>query len=148
MNTLIKLIKLSVLCIFVAAISSCSNRAQSGAGLGAAGGAIIGQAIGRNTGATLIGAAVGTMVGYIVGNEMDKYDSQQLGQVYERGVSGQTTTWRNPDNGYSHSVTPQAAVRSESGICRTAEIDSIIDGRRETTLSTACRDEYGRWELQ
>lgn len=145
------LIKLSVLCFFVAAISSCSNqlnRAQSGAGLGAAGGAVIGQAIGRNTGATLIGAAVGTMVGYIVGNEMDKYDSQQLGQVYERGISGQTTSWRNPDSGYMHRVTPQAAVRTESGVCRTAEIDSTINGRRETTLATACRDEYGRWELQ
>jgi len=136
---------------FLVAIISCSNqlnRAQSGAGLGAAGGAVIGQAIGRNTGATLIGAAVGTMVGYIVGNEMDKYDSQQLGQVYERGISGQATSWRNPDSGNMHNVTPQAAVRTESGICRTAEVDSIIDGRRETTLATACRDEYGRWELQ
>lgn len=145
------LIKFSVLCILLAVMSSCSNqlnRAQSGAGLGAAGGAIIGQAIGRNTGATLIGAAVGTMVGYIVGNEMDKYDNQQLGQVYERGVSGQTTSWRNPDSGYKHSVTPQVAVKTESGICRTAEIDSIIEGRRETTQATACRDEYGRWELQ
>jgi surface antigen len=144
------IIKLSVLG-FLVAIISCSNqlnRAQSGAGLGAAGGAVIGQAIGRNTGATLIGAAVGTMVGYIVGNEMDKYDSQQLGQVYERGISGQATSWRNPDSGYMHNVTPQAAVRTESGICRTAEVDSIIDGRRETTLATACRDEYGRWELQ
>lgn len=116
--------------------------------MGAAGGAIVGQAIGRNTGATLIGAAVGTMVGYIIGNEMDKYDSQQLGMVYERGISGETTSWKNPDSGHMHNVTPRAVVRTEAGICRTAEIDSTIDGRRETTLATACRDDYGRWVLQ
>jgi len=150
-SVMANLIKLLVLFVLVSAISSCShqlNRAQSGAGMGAVGGGIIGQAIGRNTGATLIGVAVGTMVGYIVGNEMDKYDSQQLGLVYERGISGQTTSWQNPDSGHMHRATPRAVVRTEAGICRTAEIDSTIDGRRETTLATACRDEYGRWVLQ
>ena len=143
-------IRLLMLFFLAAAISSCGqlNKAQSGAGMGAAGGAIIGQAIGHNTGATLIGAAVGTMVGYMVGNEMDKYDSQQLGLVYERGIPGQTISWRNPDSGHMHHVTPQPVVRTASGICRTAEIDSVIDGRRETTLATACRDEYGRWILR
>lgn len=145
------LVRFLALCVFVSALSSCSgqfNKAQSGAGMGAAGGAIVGQAIGRNHGATLIGAAVGTMVGYIVGNEMDKYDSQQLGLVYEQGISGQATSWRNPDSGHMHSVTPRAMVSTEAGICRTAEIESIIDGRRETTLATACRNDYGRWVLQ
>ncbi|MGB5984083.1 MAG: glycine zipper domain-containing protein, partial [Desulfobacterales bacterium] len=64
----------------VTLFSGCAgmNKAQSGALGGAAGGAAIGQMIGHNTEATLIGAAVGTMLGYIVGNEMDKYDKQQL----------------------------------------------------------------------
>lgn len=144
----LRLLLLLVLAVAVGACAQPLNKAQSGAGLGAAGGAIIGQAIGRNTGATLIGAAVGTMVGYMVGNEMDKYDSQQLGLVYERGISGQTTSWRNPDSGHMHHVTPQPVVRTATGICRTAEIESIIDGRRETTLATACRDDYGRWNLR
>ena len=106
-------IKEAMILIFLfLVLSSCTsqlNRAQSGAGIGATGGALIGQAIGHNTGATLIGAAVGTMGGYIIGNEMDKYDSQQLGLVYERGISGQTTSWRNPDSGHMHSVTPPDA---------------------------------------
>lgn len=146
-----KCIKLSALLLLAMAISSCGqqlNRAQSGAGIGAASGAIIGQAIGRNTGATLIGAAVGTMVGYIAGNEMDKYDSQQLGRVYEQGVSGNTISWQNADSGHMHHVTPQPVVRTPSGICRTAEIESVIEGRTETTLATACRDDYGRWVIR
>jgi outer membrane lipoprotein SlyB len=50
-----------------------------GAGLGA----ILGQAIGRDTKSTLIGAALGGTLGYIVGNEMDKYDREQLRNVFE-----------------------------------------------------------------
>jgi surface antigen len=116
--------------------------------MGAAGGAVIGQAIGRNTEATLIGVAVGTLIGYIVGNEMDKYDRQELNHVYERGVSGQPSSWQNPDTGNTYTVTPQPAVQGQSGPCRKAEIRAVIDGKTETTYSTACRDEYGQWILE
>jgi surface antigen len=123
-------------------LASCThelNRAQSGAVLGAAGGALVGQAIGHDTSSTLIGTAVGTLLGYMVGNEMDKYDRQRLNYVYERGVSGQTSSWVNPDNGNSYYVTPSAATRTASGPCRTATIEATIDGRRETTYGTACQ---------
>lgn len=131
-------------------LSSCANKAQTGAAGGAAAGAIIGQAIGHNTGGTLIGAAVGTMLGYIVGNEMDKYDRQQLSHMYERGVSNQRSSWVNPDTGNEYAVTPQPAYQNPSThqVCRRAEIDATIDGRRERTVSTACRNSYGEWELQ
>ncbi len=132
-------------------LTSCAgqyNKGQSGAVIGAASGALVGQAIGRNTEATLIGVAVGTLLGYIVGNEMDKYDRQELNHVYERGVSGQQSSWQNPDTGNSYTVTPQPALKGASGPCRKAEIQAIIDGRPETTYSTACRDESGQWVLQ
>lgn len=132
-------------------LSSCTgqySKGQSGAAIGAASGALVGQAIGRNTEATLIGVAVGTLLGYIVGNEMDKYDRQELNHVYERGVSGQQSAWRNPDSGNTYTVTPQPAVQSASGPCRKAEIQAVIDGRPETTYSTACRDASGQWVLQ
>lgn len=130
---------------------SCTHqvdRAQSGAAMGAASGAVVGQAIGHNTEATLIGALVGTLFGYMIGNEMDKYDRQQLNHVYERGVSGQTSTWQNPDSGNVYSVTPSQASTSASGTCRNAEIEAIIDGKHETTYATACRDYNGQWVLQ
>ena len=141
----------SVLALFfLMLLASCANRAQTGAAGGAAAGALIGQAIGHNTGGTLIGAAVGTMLGYIVGSEMDKYDRQQLDHMYERGVSNQRSTWVNPDTGNQYTVTPQPAYQEPSSrrVCRRAEIEAVIDGRPERTYSTACRNEYGQWELQ
>jgi surface antigen len=132
-------------------LASCAdmNKGQQGAIGGAAGGALIGQIIGHNTEATLIGAAVGTMLGYIVGNEMDKYDREQLNHVYDRGVSGNTSAWVNPDNGNQYRVTPQPAYSAPSSqICRKAEIQAVIEGKQETTYATACRDEYGHWQIQ
>jgi len=140
-----------VLVFMASSLASCAgeyNKGQSGAVMGGVGGAVVGQAIGRSTEATLIGVAVGTMLGYIVGNEMDKTDRQQLNQVYETGPSGRQSSWQNPDSGNSYTVTPQPAVQRSSGPCRKAEIRAVIDGRNETTYSTACRDESGQWVLQ
>lgn len=140
------------LCLMIAiSLSSCGqmNKGQTGAGIGAASGALIGQAIGHNTEATLIGVAIGGMLGYIVGNEMDKYDKEQLNHVYERGVSGQSSSWRNPDNNNTYQVTPQPAYKNaQQRDCRQAEILATIDGKTEKTYSTACRNHDGQWELQ
>ncbi len=126
------------------------RKGQVGAVGGGAAGAIIGQAIGHNTEATLIGLAIGTMLGYIVGNEMDKYDRQELNRVYERGVSNQPSTWVNPDNKNQYTVTPQPAYTNQrtNQPCRKAKIDAVIDGQRKNIYSTACRDAYGHWQLQ
>lgn len=131
-------------------LSSCATKGQTGAVGGAAAGALVGQAIGHNTGATLIGAAVGGLLGYIVGNEMDKYDREQLNHAYERGISNQRSAWVNPDSGNQYAVTPQPAYQNPSShqVCRRAEIEAIIDGKPQRTYSTACRDQYGTWQLQ
>ncbi|MCL1979837.1 MAG: glycine zipper domain-containing protein [Proteobacteria bacterium] len=136
--------------LFLLILPSCATRGQTGAAGGAAAGALIGQAIGHNTGATLIGAAVGGMLGYIVGNEMDKYDREQLNHTYERGMSNQRSAWVNPDTGSQYSVTPQPAYQDPGTqrVCRRAEIEAIIDGRHQRTFSTACRDQHGSWQLQ
>lgn len=148
-----KKIALILLSTMVATLSSCAsnplNKGMTGAGVGAAGGAVLGQAIGRNTEATLIGAAVGTMLGYIVGNEMDKYDRQQLNRAYESVPAGQTSSWQNPDNGNSYQMTPQPAYYPNPQTpCRKAEILATIDGRTEKTYTTACRNSDGQWVLQ
>lgn len=149
-----KKIAVVVLCCVMAVMVGCAQqqltKGQGGAMVGAAGGALVGQAIGQSTEATLIGAAIGTMLGYIVGNEMDKFDRQQLNSVYEVGRSGQVATWNNPDSGNTYNVTPQPAYTSPrtQQPCRKAEIDAVIDGKRQKTYTTACRDEYGQWQLQ
>lgn len=136
--------------LFLLTLSSCANNAQTGALGGGAAGALVGQAIGHSTGATLLGAAVGAGLGYMIGNEMDKYDRGRLNNVYERGPSNQTSQWTNPDTGNRYSVTPQPAYRDSSSqrTCRRAEVEAYIDGKRERTYTTACRNSYGEWELQ
>lgn len=131
-------------------LSSCATKGQTGAVGGAAAGALVGQAIGHNAGATLIGAAVGGMLGYIVGNEMDKYDRDQLNYAYERGASNQRSAWVNPDSGNQYVITPEPAYENPHNqqVCRRAEIEAVIDGRPQRTYSTACRDQYGTWQLQ
>lgn len=144
-----KIISVVILLVLVTGCAGEYNRAQSGAVIGAASGAVLGQAIGRNTGGTLIGAAIGTMFGYILGNEMDRADNQRLTTVYETGVSGQAVNWVNPDTGNNYTVTPQPAVIQQNGQpCRKAEVLTIIDGKNERTVTTACRDASGQWVLQ
>jgi len=139
------------------ALTSCTGmgvqqgkKGQAGGVGGAAAGAIIGQAIGHNTEATLLGAAIGGLLGYIVGNEMDKYDLQELNRVYERGVSNRPSAWINPDTHNQYTVMPQPAYTDPVShrVCRKAEIDAVIDGKRKKTYATACRDDYGRWQIQ
>ena len=136
--------------LFLLLLSSCATKGQTGAAGGAAAGALVGQAIGHNTGATLVGAAVGGVLGYIVGNEMDKYDREQLNHTYDRGVSNQRSAWVNPDNGNQYTVTPQPAYQNPSNnqVCRRAEIEAVINGKPQRTFSTACRNQNGSWELQ
>lgn len=136
-------------------LTACSNldmnKGQQGAIGGAAGGAAIGQVMGRDTEATLIGAAVGSLLGYIVGNEMDKYDKQRLNRTYENTPSGYTNTWHNPDTGNRYQVTPHQAYASPANPqqpCREAEIVAVIDGKRQKTYTTACRNSLGQWELK
>lgn len=131
-------------------LTSCmAQKGKTGALGGAAGGALIGQAIGHNTQSTLIGAAVGTMLGYMIGNEMDKFDQEQLNQAYESTPSRQTSSWVNPDTGNHYNVTPLPAYQDQTGRdCREAEILATIDGKAEKTTTLACRDNMGRWVIQ
>ena len=138
-----------ILMLLTSGCATNTSKGTSGAAIGAAAGAITGQAIGRDTKGTLLGAAVGGLLGYIIGNEMDKYDQARLNQVYETGPSHQSTHWVNPDTNRSYTVTPQPAYKQPSGqVCREAEILATVDGRPEKVVSTACRDNNGRWVIQ
>jgi surface antigen len=131
--------------------SGCmESRAQQGAGIGALGGGLAGSLLGPSKNKeqnALIGAAVGGLIGYTVGNEMDKNDKAKLNNALETMPSRQTTTWVNPDTHAEYAVTPQPAYRSEGRECRQAEIASVINGKRETVVKTACRRPDGRWEM-
>lgn len=130
-------------------VSCAATSAQKGGVGGAAGGALIGQIIGKDTEATLLGAAIGGILGYMVGNEMDKQDRIRLNRTYETTPSYETSRWVNPDTGNTYAVTPRPAYEDPqyARVCRKAEIEAIIDGKREVTEAVACRVD-GRWVLQ
>lgn len=146
----IKISTCLLMLVLMSSLCSCTAATKSriGAGGGAAAGALLGQMIGKNTESTLIGAAVGTMLGYMVGNEMEKYDKIQLNKVYDKSPTGKVSTWTNPDNGNSYSVTPQKTTyNSDHQPCRKAYITAIIDGKVEKTEAEACRNENGNWTI-
>lgn len=140
---------LILLLLTMGGCATTPTKGQSGAAVGAAAGALAGQAIGRNTEGTLIGLALGGLIGYIVGNEMDKYDRARLSQVLETSPSNHATKWVNPDTKNSYTVTPKPAYTGSSGrTCREAEIHATVEGRPEKVVSTACRDNKGRWVIE
>ena len=131
--------------------SGCTNKAQSGAGIGALGGGLIGSLAGpaknREQNA-LIGAAVGGLFGYAIGNEMDKYDREKVNTVYETAPDNKPVAWVNPNTHKSYTVTPRSTKINANGQpCREAEIASVIDGKAETVVKMACRRPDGTWEL-
>ena len=147
----ITFVLLSVVLLFVVSCSSHQDaNARKGGVTGAAAGAMIGQAIGGDTESTLLGATVGSLLGYAIGQEMDRRDREQLNNTYERGVSGESVVWKNPDTGVEYEVTPKPAQTYKNGnqVCRPAEVEITVDGQKEKTTTTACRNQYGQWVLQ
>ena len=143
------------LALFVASsllFSGCAgmDKAQTGALVGGLYGTMAGQGIGRNTKSTLIGALVGLSLGYMAGNEMDKFDKENLLSTFNETPSRQTKKWINPDNGNQYAVTPKPEYTSlkTRQTCRSAEITAVIDGKQETARTTACLDRQGNWQLQ
>lgn len=149
-----KKITFTLLAFVVLFVVSCSTHqdtnARKGSLTGAAAGAMIGQAIGGDTESTLLGATIGSLLGYAIGQEMDRRDRERLNNTYERGVSGETVVWKNPDTGVEYEVTPKPATTYKNGdqVCRPAEVEITVGGKKETTTTTACRNRYGQWVLQ
>ncbi len=141
----------SMMCLILAMVllvSGCANKAQDGAATGALLGATVGALTANNkvTGA-LIGAGVGMMLGYIVGNEMDKMDQQQMNNTLEYSPSGQTSSWNNPDTGYSYEATPQPAYMEKDVVYRDVDIVIENNGEKEIVQAKAYRKDDGTWEF-
>jgi surface antigen len=123
-----------------------------GTALGAVGGGLIGNQFGKGNGklaATAVGAVAGGLIGNDIGRKLDQRD-RLLAQraetnALERGVSGQPTAWRNPDNGRHGSITPGPGYNRGGGQCRDYTHTVYIDGRPEAIRGSACRNPDGTW---
>lgn len=130
-------------------LTGCNPTKQDvGTLIGAGTGAFAGSHIGSGTGqlaAVAIGALMGGYLGGEVGRQMDELDRYKTQEALEYRPTGSTTSWNNPDTGYSYNVTPTNTYDSASGPCRDYTTEAVIDGRAEVVHGTACRQSDGTW---
>ncbi|MBT5074966.1 MAG: hypothetical protein HOJ34_12910 [Kordiimonadaceae bacterium] len=128
------------------------TKEESGTLLGAIGGALIGDALGGGDVGVAVGALAGAYAGRSVGRQLDEADQAKMYQAtqgsLETGVSGNASTWYNPDSGNSGTVTPQPAYDNTEGqYCREYQQTVTIGGAVETAYGTACRMPDSTWKI-
>lgn len=94
--------------------------------------------------------AKGSPLALLVQKQMDRYDREQLNHVFERGLSGQTSSWTNPDRGNRYRITPLPARQTIGrSVCRKATIEAMLKGddRLGVMNTKACRANNNQWQL-
>ena len=127
-------------------------KADTGLVVGAVAGGILGNQVGGGVGkvaATAFGAVLGGIVGSEIGRSMDQQDRQLAQQAefdaLERGQSGVSRQWRNPDNGRYGEVVPTRPYKRGVADCRDYTHKVFIDGQQQAMRGTACRNPDGTW---
>ncbi len=141
----------------MASLAGCSGdgfkKYESGTVLGAVAGGVAGSTIGKGRGnvlATVGGAVVGGLIGGEIGRSLDERD-RQLAQeaefeALERGQSGVSRQWRNPDNGRYGDVVPSKPYKKGPSDCRDYTHTVYMNGRPQQMRGTACRGPDGSWQ--
>lgn len=143
----------------IAGLAACSSpdgsfsKADSGLVLGGIAGGVVGNQIGKGRGnvlATVAGAVAGGLIGSEIGRQLDQRD-RQLAQeaeydALERGQSGVSREWRNPDSGRYGEIVPSKPYKRGAEDCRDFTHTVYIDGRPERMRGTACRNPDGTWQ--
>ena len=155
-----KLIAVAVVGAFLGALGGCQDMQDNpkqtagtlvGAGLGALAGSQIGGGRGQ-----LAAVAVGTLAGAWLGSEAGKsldradkvYAERTTQGALERGQSGQSSSWQNPDTKNSGTITPTRTYQTASGqYCRDFEQTIVVDGKTGRATGRACRESSGEWRI-
>jgi len=122
-----------------------------GAGLGALTGSQIGSGKGQMV-AVAVGALAGAWFGGEIGESLDKADraymKRNTQESLERGRTGTTSSWNNPDSGNSGTVTPtQTFQKADGQYCREFEQTVYADGKEQVATGRACREPDGSWKI-
>lgn len=131
---------------------SCDhNGAQAGTVVGGIIGGVLGSQIGKGNGktlATIAGTLIGAYVGNSVGANMDAGDARCAGESFEVAHDNQSVAWNNPDSRTDYTVTPVSSYKNRSGQnCRNYTSEVTIEGRRQASTGTACKDTNGEWRI-
>jgi surface antigen len=69
-------------------------------------------------------------------------------QALENTPSGKPVAWQNPDNGHAGTITPTRTYQTAQGAyCREYQQTVTIDGKKENSYGTACRQPDGSWRI-
>jgi len=135
----------------ISLLTACqTTTAQNSAALGTLAGATLGALTFKNkVSGAAIGGGAGMLVGYIIGNEMDKYDQNQVSNALETTPSGQVSTWTNPDTYAQYEAIPEPPRQYDNGrIERDVTLRAqMANGERETIYAKAYRQPDGSWQL-
>ena len=120
-------------------------------GGGALGGLIAAAAGGKGT-AIAAGVIGGALLGGLAGNLLDQRDKRLAGEAAQRALetapSGAAVAWQNPDSGHYGAVIPVKTYQADSGTyCREYQSTVTINGQKEKTFGTACRQPDGSWQI-
>lgn len=155
-GTFMRMLGASALLMMSIGLAGCGpegpSKADTGMVVGAVAGGILGNQVGKGSGniaATALGAVVGGIVGSEIGRSMDAQD-RRLAQeaefdALERGQSGVSRQWRNPDNGRYGEVVPSRPYKRGAVDCRDYTHKIYVDGRPQAMRGTACRNPDGTW---
>jgi surface antigen len=132
-------------------VSESPKTAIGGLG-GAATGGLIAAAAGGGGAGIAAGVIGGALLGGLVGNLLDQRDrelqAKAASQALENTPSGKPVAWQNPDNGHAGTITPTRTYQTAQGAyCREYQQTITIDGKKENSYGTACRQPDGSWKI-
>jgi surface antigen len=100
------------------------------------------------TAAIIVGTVAGAAIGGRVGQSMDDTDRMKTTLFLQNVRTGVNASWKNPDTGNQHTVTPTRTFDTGSGPCREYTVDAIVDGRSQKVYGMACRQSDGSWRTR
>jgi surface antigen len=127
-------------------------KATVGAATGAAAGGLIGAAAGGGAEGIVAGVLLGGLAGGAIGDALDQRDRELAFQSNQHALEsnpvGQPSSWQNPDNGHSGSVTPTRTYQTSQGqYCREYQQTVIVGGESQEAHGRACRQPDGSWRI-
>jgi surface antigen len=140
----------------LAACASPSGGPGGGTAIGGLGGAAAGGLLAAALGGKATGIAAGTIIGGLlgagIGSALDTNSQRHMNQTVQRSLestpSGTASSWTNPDNGNTGTVTPVRTFQNSQGAyCREFQQTVSIGGREERAYGTACRQPDGSWRV-